>query len=808
MVWHTLEPCSAAARYPREMITALTEQGVPIHLICPRNYQFREELSRDPLITLHLTRSRSVDTTRGLWTKIWTNTLFLISSCLALLRVGRRKGIVHFQHVLHFPFSALFFASAKLRGCTVIFTVHDPVPHKWLFPRPLRWIERGSLRWAYNVSDSLIVHSEPGKRALIEYFGIRANKIQVIGRGPYQLGAGLLPMPDSPQFRLLVFGAIRENKGVHLAIEAVQTLYREGMDVKLTIAGDVANGKESSYWGTCLELIAREPAPIRVRKEFIADELLPELFAGCHCLLLPYTAFFSDSGVAFMALANGRPIVATRAGGLAPLLDSAELGVTIDETTPEGVAASIRRAASLGVPELARLGRTGAKYVNEQCGWPKFARQTQEIYESYMPDPDIAIAPVPLGAGGKMNVVLHTPEPRSGAARYVWELVNALAESNVAVSLVCPRNFQFTTELEANPAVTLYPTRERVTCNRRRVLARVRDNLVFLASSLRHLLRAVRPGCTVHFQFVLHFPVGALFFLVSRMRGCKILLTVHDPIPHRWLFPERLRWLERRALAWAYGMTHGLIAHSEPGKQILVEYFGQNPAKIFLIAHGPYDLGSGVMPMWNSGTLDLLVFGSIRRNKGVHLAIAAVQALHAESEAVRLTIAGDLASSHEQSYWADCRDLIARAPVPIVVKQEFVPDEQLSGLLARAHGVLLPYFDFFSDSGVAQIALANGRPILATRSGGLGPLLQQADLGIPIEEISVQGVIDAIRIALRLGLDGLARLGENGAAAVNNPGAGWKPVAAKTRAVYVHLSEGHTVVVPRPQIIERLRRPS
>jgi glycosyltransferase involved in cell wall biosynthesis len=171
-------------------------------------------------------------------------------------------------------------------------------------------------------------------------------------------------------------------------------MYRDGADVRLTIAGDVANSKEASYWEQCRELIEKEPASIHIRKEFIPDESLPEVFAACHCLLLPYTTFFSDSGVAFMALSNGRPIVSTRAGGLGPLLDAAELGVTIKEATPDGVKDAIGEVLRLGIPEIERLGRSGAHHVNTECGWPKVARKTKEMYARYAlsAEPEIVMA--------------------------------------------------------------------------------------------------------------------------------------------------------------------------------------------------------------------------------------------------------------------------------------------------------------------------------------------------------------------------------------------------------------------------------
>ncbi len=387
MIWHTPEPASAAARYVWEMITALTANGTAVTLICPRNYQFLEELRRNPLVTLELTRARSTSTQRGLAGKLWTNGLFLSSSAFALFRTARRSDLVHFQYVLHFPFSAVFFVAALLKRCKIVFTVHDPVPHKWLLPPTLRWLDRGLLRWAYQVSDVLIVHSEPGKVALLDQFHLDGNTLSVIGHGPYGLGGGVIPMPHSENLELLVFGSIRDNKGIDLAIEAVQRLHARGAAIRLTIAGEIQNGNQAEYWEHCLRLIARDPEAIHVDRGFIPDDRLPELFAQCHCVLLPYTRFFSDSGVAAMAMANGRTIVATRVGGLGPLLDSSGVGVGIEEATVTSVCAAIEEVARLDIAELTRQGQAAADYVNGECGWPKCAEETRRLYDSYRKGP-------------------------------------------------------------------------------------------------------------------------------------------------------------------------------------------------------------------------------------------------------------------------------------------------------------------------------------------------------------------------------------------------------------------------------------
>src|SRR5689334_2342527 len=45
------------------------------------------------------------------------------------------------------------------------------------------------------------------------------------------------------------------------------------------------------------------------------------------------------------------------------------------------------------------------------------------------------------------RVVVYTPEPASGAARYVLELVKSVAQAGTSVLLFCPSNFAYAAEL-------------------------------------------------------------------------------------------------------------------------------------------------------------------------------------------------------------------------------------------------------------------------------------------------------------------------------------------------------------------------
>jgi glycosyltransferase involved in cell wall biosynthesis len=379
---HTPEPASSAALYISMLAKALSDDGCTVHLICPANFESLHELQSQARVVAHVTLPRAIENPVGLLTKVWRNFAFLISSSVVLFTTVRRGDWINFQYVLHPPFGALFFLVARLRGAKIVLTAHDPLPHKWLLPPRLRWVEHNSLGWIYRICDRILVHSEAGRGTLLQHFQVAPERVSVVVHGPYELGHGILPMPESERLEVLMFGSLRENKCPHLAIEAVQNLHRKQVPVRLTIAGQVLNRKEQKYWDNCRSLIDRDPEAIDLIEKFIPDEQLPELFSASHCLILPYGNFHSDSGVAFMALANGRPILATAAGGLGQMIQDSKGGIAIKSATVEEVEKAILAAVELGAGQLNELGKGGMDWVLRECGWTKLSGQMRAVFAS------------------------------------------------------------------------------------------------------------------------------------------------------------------------------------------------------------------------------------------------------------------------------------------------------------------------------------------------------------------------------------------------------------------------------------------
>lgn len=371
----------------------------------------------------------------------------------------------------------------------------------------------------------------------------------------------------------------------------------------------------------------------------------------------------------------------------------------------------------------------------------------------------------------------------SGSGRYVASLVTALAQSSAETALVCPSDFEFLGEVRRAGVVVHAFVPAIPICNS------VRFVLYNATRSIGTVLRMVGRhwnNRVVHANFIGVPLFSAPVMAALRICGFRVILTVHDVLPHTWLFPRRLRAVERWTYSLLYQMAHHLVVLHSGAAQQLSETIGIRRDHIEVIPHGTFKIGGGPVPLPESNEIVALVFGSLRRNKGIHLAIEAVQQLRFEGVSIRLRIVGS-PSRKELTYWEQCKARIAVRPDGIEVREQFIADDEIYSELERCHFMLLPYCDFGSQSGVASLALSNGRCIVATRSGGLGDLLK-LEAGLEIEQESVKGVLAALQKTVELGKEGLAALGVR-AYEVFTRKYSWEAIAEQHLCLYEKISE-------------------
>ena len=143
-----------------------------------------------------------------------------------------------------------------------------------------------------------------------------------------------------PDLLLIAFGAVRRYKGIDLALDAL-ALVDPSIDVRLVVAGRFWScEKELRTQADDLGLSDR----VEFRNRYVSNEEAALLFGAADAAVLPYRSA-SQSGVAQLAFAYGRPVIATSVGGLPAAVRDGEDGLLCEPDDPAALARAIETMA-------------------------------------------------------------------------------------------------------------------------------------------------------------------------------------------------------------------------------------------------------------------------------------------------------------------------------------------------------------------------------------------------------------------------------------------------------------------------------
>jgi glycosyltransferase involved in cell wall biosynthesis len=247
----------------------------------------------------------------------------------------------------------------------------------------------------------------------------------------------------------------------------------------------------------------------------------------------------------------------------------------------------------------------------------------------------------------------------------------------------------------------------------RRVLKLLEALVNLPALTVRFL---VSPPDVIHVQFLpmlkWRLSLDFWFLELCRKRGSKIVLTVHDLLPHDTGEAHKETFLE------LYRMADGIICHSDHIRARLVEEFSVPEEKVSVIPHGPffYDLpeaGSEHMPGGleeEQGTVLVLWQGIIFPYKGVDLLLRAWQQVEAQDGNCRLVIAGIGAPEMLEQIHEQVKRLGLKR---VQLHLRFISTGELVALYRAADVVVYPY-RAITTSGALATGLALGKTIVAS----------------------------------------------------------------------------------------------
>ena len=342
--------CSLSSGGPHA--EALRAAGIPVHVIGFRGFK------------------------RGLWTLLFLPRIAAeLWRLVRLLRV-ERPAIVH--GFLFWAYVIGAFA-ARAAGVPVVIASRRSLGLFKADKRHHLWLERLANRWTH----LLVANSEAVKQDVMAQERVAGPKIRVVYNGIDT--AQSAPPPDpalrerlgiSPNAPILeVVANLIEYKGHRFFLEACRLVHAARPDARVLLIGE----------GPCRRELERRTAEIGL--EGMVHLLgsrgdVPALLALADLLVLPSLQEGFPNAV-LEAMAAGKPVVASRVGGVSEAVIHGSTGLLVPPGDPAALAGAILELLD-DPARAAAMGRAGRERTAERFGMARMVEETQEIYEELL----------------------------------------------------------------------------------------------------------------------------------------------------------------------------------------------------------------------------------------------------------------------------------------------------------------------------------------------------------------------------------------------------------------------------------------
>ncbi len=348
-----------------------------------------------------------------------------------------------------------------------------------------------------------------------------------------------------------------------------------------------------------------------------------------------------------------------------------------------------------------------------------------------------------------MKIAVVEPRGTRGMVYYAYKLCTAMAENGADVTLITSSDYEladrphnFTVHPVLRPTSTpsgpapagAGPLRRRLRRLRRLAMGAVRVIVEWLRLT-RHLQR-MRPDI-VQFGSIEHAIEGPFLWYLRR-RGMRLTDIVHEPEIRS---VRGLRWaVDVRLYRGIYRLFDAVFLHGEANCRRFAELYPHVPAdrihsiqigsSVILDPEEERDVNLRARHGIPPDAPVVVFFGTLLPSKGIEDLIEAFVAVHARRPDARLLIAGHPSRLMEEGQLARLATRLGVGDV-VTVDEGYVPNEELGALMGMARVAVLPYRNA-TASGALQVAYSYGRPVIATRVGGLPEVVDEGESGLVV----------------------------------------------------------------------------
>ena len=391
--------------YAYQLCTALSKAGAQVTLVTADKYEM-ENYQHNFTVRKQMKLWSSTDSAESVRTNSWlgkgnikiyrgirraTRGIRLIVEWIRLTNylIRARPDIIQFGSI-EFPFEAIFLNILK-RNRLILSQICHEFELREKSNNPLTNFSIQLSRWVYDAFSIIFFHAESNQQRFLELFNIPAERLHIITHG----NEGLFLSSKSEKITrahlqkkygiaedmqvVLFFGNLTPSKGLPDLLKAFSQVYAKEPGVRLMIVGRPSKFIDIDELMRLVSDLGISDATIFDARYILMEEVAP-LMEMATVVMYPYLNS-TQSGALQVAYTFGRPVIATKVGGLPEAVEDGKSGLLVSTSAPDELAEAILKL--IRDPKLAVQMGEYAKYLSDtKFSWDSIALKLLAVYRA------------------------------------------------------------------------------------------------------------------------------------------------------------------------------------------------------------------------------------------------------------------------------------------------------------------------------------------------------------------------------------------------------------------------------------------